>query len=61
MTLKEDLAALDEAYKLYTGQIEAFVGIRQTNKSMEQKYHREYKYFYRQIRKHREDEITKKF
>lgn len=58
MNLKEDIAALNEAYKLYTGQIEAFVGIQQTNKHMEQKYHREYKYFYQQIRKHRGDEIT---
>lgn len=58
MNLKEDLAALDEAYKLYTGQIEAFVGIQQTNKHAEQKYYREYKYLDQQIRKHRGDEIT---
>lgn len=58
MNLKEDLAALDEAYKLYTGQIGAFAGIQQTNKHMEQKYHREYKYFYQQMRKRRGDEIT---
>lgn len=57
MTLEEDLAALDEAYKLYTERIGGYAGIQQNNKHWEQLYHKEYKYFYQQVRKHRDSEI----
>ncbi len=56
MTLEADLDALDEAYKLYTGRIEAVARIQQTNKHFEQEYYRS-QYSGQRIRKHSLSEI----